>query len=282
MSAVREHAFGFVQRLARELSLGHVELPSLPDVVIRVKVELARDDFDVGRLAQIISSEPVLAGRIMAMANSVRFRRGGVLARSLPTAITRLGASIVRNAALSFAMTQLRQATEFEGLEERLGPQWERSTQAAALAYALGRRTRKVNADEAMLAGLVHNIGVIYILSRCGEYPELFEDPEQADALIEQWHPSVGRAIAESWSLPAEVLEAVGNQQDRNGGDETGVTLTDALVASLLLIERGEDPDPEALSAPALRKLGLTAEDLMDIVAEAEAEAQELTAALGA
>lgn len=287
MSAVERNGFEFVQRLAEELSLGQLQLPSLPDVVVRVKAELAKEDFDVAVLSRIIASEPVLAGRVMAMANSVLFRRSGPMATELRTAIARLGGSVVRNAALSFALGQLRQIEEFRLIEDRLAPEWERGTQVASIAYLLGRRTRGVNADEAMLTGLVHNIGRIYMLSRASEHPLLFMQDAESEALMSDWHPAVGRAILESWRLSDTIVEAVATQCQPEDASESGAPMTGVLVASLVLADADPEQSPEAAAAtladdPAVQRLGLDADTVAEILGDAAADARELSAAMSA
>lgn len=207
-------AFGFVQRLAGELSSGKLALPSLPDVVLQVRMALDAEDFDVGQLAQVVAAEPALAGRIVGLANSALLNRSGKPVTELRTAVMRVGSELVRSTAMSFAMDQLRRASEYREIEHLLKPEWERSSRLAGLCFVLARRERELIAEQALLLGLVHNVGALYILGRAGETPGLVDDEAALLELCADWHPGIGQAIAESWGLPEEASLAVGQQRN--------------------------------------------------------------------
>lgn len=163
-------AFEFVQDLARELSSGRIELPSFPDVAIRVQRVLADEDVRPESVVRIVGSEPALAAWVLRMSNSAAMSAGRQIT-DLRSAITRLGFNVVRSAAVSFAMSQLTRAEDLKGLEEELKLLWRRSTLVASMSSVVARRFSTVNPDTAMLAGLLHGIGRLYILVRSRNFP---------------------------------------------------------------------------------------------------------------
>ncbi len=78
---------------------------------------------------------------------------------------------------------------------------WERSTYVAAYAYVLARTCTRVNPDEAMLTGMMHGIGKLYILTRATGHPELFASEDVLNDIINDWYPSIGKAILENWKF---------------------------------------------------------------------------------
>lgn len=93
-------AFEFVQALARELSSGRIELPSFPDVAIRVQRALADENVRPDTIVRLIGSEPALAAWVLRMSNSAAMNVSGRQVNDLRTAITRLGFNVVRSAAV--------------------------------------------------------------------------------------------------------------------------------------------------------------------------------------
>src|SRR5688572_5729239 len=132
--------FGFVKSLAAELSKGQVELPSVPDVVIKLQRTLADENVSNETVVMVVGAEPMLAGKLMNMANSAALNTTGRRIADLRTAVARVGFNIVRSAALTFAMDQLRRIEEFQHLRAPLEALWKDSVQIAAVAHVMARR----------------------------------------------------------------------------------------------------------------------------------------------
>src|ERR1700677_2125453 len=104
-------AFEFVRELSAELSQSTIELPSYPEVAVRVQKALSEENSSSERVVRVIGAEPMLATRVLQMANSAALNPGGKPVAELRTAVTRLGFDALRSAAVGFAMAQLRRAT---------------------------------------------------------------------------------------------------------------------------------------------------------------------------
>src|SRR6185437_14014645 len=151
-TVIDTEAFAFVQALASELSKGKVDLPSFPDIALRVRQVLADENVTQEQVARVVGSEPALAARLMQIANSAALNFTGKPITELRTAINRMGHNMVRSAAIAFAMSQLKKVDSLKGLEEPLETLWKASAAVAAMSYAVARRFSKVNPDTAMLA----------------------------------------------------------------------------------------------------------------------------------
>jgi HD-like signal output (HDOD) protein len=227
-------AFAFVSELAQEVSSGKVELPSFPDVAVRVRKVLADEHVANEQIARIVGSDAGLAARMLTLANSAALNRTGKALADLKTAINRIGHNNVRTAAVSFAIAQLRRAGELRNIAQDLERVWQEATLVAALAYSIGGRCQ-VNADESMLAGLLHNVGKLYILARANRHEHLFRDPAAMAQVLRDWHASVGKAIVENWGFPEHIAEAIGEHEniDRmTGKGDVADVLTVAVMAA--------------------------------------------------
>lgn len=276
--------FAFVKALASELSEGQVELPSVPDVVIRLQKTLSDECVSNDTVVRLIGSEPMFAARLMTMANSVALNASARKIADLRTAVARVGFNIVRSVALTFAMVQLRKAAEFQHLAPQLDALWKNSVQIAALCHVIARRFSSLNGDTALLAGLMHNVGRIYILTRASKFPTLTADPLTYQSIVRDWHCNVAKALLENWKVADEIVDAVGGHEDLDREARGPVTLTDVLSLAMLLdVNRSgqELVTPGEPLLKGLRRMQLQLRDCHSVLDESAEEIAALTAALG-
>jgi HD-like signal output (HDOD) protein len=276
--------FSFVKGLAAELSQGQVELPSVPDIVIRLQQTLSDDNVTNDTEVRVIGSEPMLAGRLLTMANSVALNTSGRKIADLPTAVARVGFNIVRSAALSFAVEQLRKASEFRHLEGQLDALWKNSVQIAALCHVIARRFSSLNGDTALLAGLIHNVGRIFILTRASKYPSLTADPLTFNSIVRDWHANVAKALLENWKVADEIVDAVAGYEDMDREARGPVTLTDVLSLAVLLDRNRSGSEmnvPDETLIKALKRMQLQVRDCHSVLDESAEEIAALKSALG-
>lgn len=276
-------AFAFVAELAHEVSEGRVELPSFPDVAVRVRKVLADEHVSNEQIARVVGSEAGLAARVLTLANSAALNRSGKAVMDLKTAINRIGHNNVRTAAVSFAIAQLRRASELRHIAVELEQLWKEATLVAALSYAIASRTQGVSADESMLAGLLHNVGKIYILARANRHRELFADPAALGQTLRDWHANVGKAIVENWGFPQHIAEAVGEHESIDRQVEQP-DLTDVLTVAVMMSGfMGQEADLE-LNMQGVRafwRLGLDNAKCVHVMRDCTEEISALRTALG-
>ena len=277
-------AFDFVRTLAAELSRGNVDLPSFPEIAIRVRRVLSDPKSSVEQVVRVVGSEPALAARLLRIANSASLNRSGRTVTDLRTAINRLGYNMVRSASISFSMAQIRKSNKLAGLEHHLTDLWGRSTAVAAFAYVLARKCTKVNPDEAMLTGMMHGIGKLYVLTRVIDHPELFASNTMLNQIIGEWHTSIGKAILENWDFSEAMAQAVGDQSDFSRTEEGPPDLSDVIAVAILMAEHTADiPALELALAdiPAAKRMGLNEAKTLEVMTESAAEVSALSQALG-
>ena len=276
-------AFQFVAELAEEVSKGRVELPSFPDVAVRVRKVLADEGVSNDQIARVVGSDAGLAARVFTLANSVALNRGGRTISELKSAVNRIGHNNVRTAAVSFAIAQLRRAAELRHISKELEGLWQEATMVAALAYAVASRATKINADECMLAGLLHNVGKIYILARANRHGNLFKDPGTLGQVMRDWHSNVGKAIVENWGFPEHISDAVADHEniDRTPGQPD---VCDVLTVAVMMSGfSGHETDLELnmQGVKAFWRLGLDNEKCVGIMSDCKDEIAALRTALG-
>ena len=277
-------AFDFVRSLAAELSGGNLDLPSFPEIAIRVRRVLSDPNSSVEQVVRVVGSEPALAARLLRISNSASLNRSGRAVTDLRTAINRIGYNMVRSASISFSMAQIRKSNKLAGLEHHLNDLWQRSTLVAALAFVLARNCTKVNPDEAMLTGMMHGIGKLYVLTRVIEHPQLFASPPMLNQIISEWHTSIGKAILENWNFSEAMAQAVGDQADLSRIEDGPPDLTDVVAVAILMASHADDSSglEAALNdLPAARRLGLDQAKTQAVMSESAAEVTALSQALG-
>ncbi len=285
MSNSQSAAFAFVKTLGQELSHQEFDIPPFPDIAIKIREAMSDPDVSIDKIARIIVADPVLTTRLVRMANSALLRRGTIEITDVKTALSRIGLELVRNTVVSMALDTTFKAPAGSILHERIDAVRKHSSHVAALAYILARRQPGFeHAEDAMLAGLLHDIGKFYILNRVQAFPDLFDDPQQLDELLAGWHTGVGKAIVESWGFPVSIAEAVDEHESLERNHYTSPDIVDVvLVANLIdnIKDLAEDEMPDFASIPACKRLRISYEAIRKILEESAEEISSMESALG-
>jgi HD-like signal output (HDOD) protein len=277
-------AFEFVKSLANELSSSKIELPSFPDIAVRVQRVLADDNVTPDRVVRVLGGEPALAAKIMSMANSAALNPSGRQISDLKNAVGRLGFDMLRSAAITFAMSQLRKADQFKGIEKELNVLWQRSVTVAAYSFVIARRCTKMPPDTAMLTGLLHTVGKLYILTRASRFPSLFGDPAAYNNIVKDWHINIAKALLENWQISDVVVDAIYSHEDPSRDTRGAAALADVLAAGLVFASFREQPDLLDAGLREFRadvRMGLDRDTCARIQTESVSEINALKDALG-
>lgn len=279
-------AFAFVRELVANLPGKDIDLPAFPDVVRRLQVALADPDTSARDLVVIIESEPVLSARLLQMANSAAVSAAGNPATSIKAAVSRLGFNLVRLTAMTHAMRQMERNESLQPIRPELGRIWRASNEVAAICYVVARRAFGRQPDEAMLAGLLHGIGALYIVSHTQKVdPVLRADPD-FQAIVRDWQPRLGKAILDAWGLPERIGQAVARQDELLGtGPQDLEPLARLLSAANFRHRLGTEPDlrrqlPQA--DDVMRAVTLGDRTFLDLVAAGHQDIEEMQQLLAA
>jgi HD-like signal output (HDOD) protein len=194
---------------------GRGELIFPTNVNTSIKLQQALDDPDCGieSAAKLVLTEPMLCARVVAIANSVAYSRFGGGVTNVKTAVTILGFNTLRSIVAAVVIRQLSHAITDPALRAMANQLWEHSAHVAALSHVIARRVSKVDAETAMFAGIVHEVGGFYLLSRAQEFPSLVADmqyhPDEIDESEESPEAIIGRAVLNKLMVPKTVITAV-------------------------------------------------------------------------
>jgi HD-like signal output (HDOD) protein len=254
-----QRAFRFLQEIAHELSATGVTFPTFIDATVKVRFALSDPKTNAERLARVISGEPVLAAKLVRMANSAALNPNGKPVTKVRSAVMRVGFTAVRSIAAAVALKQVRASKDLAPFADEAERRWLHSLEVAAIAHVLARERSSLDPDEALFAGLVHDIGCFYLLSRASRHPELVAHREELDAIVQEWHPPIGQAILQQLHLSEGVVAAVANHE-LGHYELPPHTLTDIVTAANLASHarsarrqvNGETDDEAAEPAPRL------------------------------
>lgn len=272
--------FRILEDIARDLS-GEVNFPTCLDAAIMVRNTLKDPEVSLDRVAQVVSIEPLVASKLLRISNSVAYNPSGKTITEVKTAISRLGFETVRATSLAVAMDQMLKSRNLSAFDAISRQTWEHSLQVAAIARVLARRLGRVSPEEAMLAGMVHHIGIFYLLYRAAEYPEYRGNADAVLSLVVGWHESIGESLLHVLALPERIVEAV-RDHGRLHNAENPCSLRDVLYFANLLAGgnfewMGGSETPAEAEANAANR-----ERYADLLAEAEEDIRDLRAALAA
>jgi HD-like signal output (HDOD) protein len=278
-------AGAFVDELNATLEGDGVELPSLPEVALRVRNALAHPHPNIGRIASLVGSDPALAARLLKVANCSLFHRGSKKVNDLHTAIMRLGLKMVRNVVLSMAAQQVFIGYGTKAIRPMLEKLWRHSVLVAAVAHLVATRSKNVLPDEAFLGGLLHEVGGMYILMRAKDYPDLFEEQAAFQTVLQNMQSSIGAGIARSWEFPDDLVDAIEGHDSCNLICGSPASLTEIVAVANFLSERLEESqnDDEFIEdLPSFGSLELDRDTLLWILAASSNEVGFLQTALEA
>jgi len=271
------------QAIERELAAGRLDFPTVLDLSLRIRQAADDPNSSIETIAGLIRIEPVVSARVIRMANSVIFNPAGRNVGSISESIQRIGVSQVRVIALVVAMDQLAQEHRSKAMRDLARDVWQNSIDVAAWAYAITRRLRTDKPETALLAGLMTNIGQLYLIARVGQYPALAQNVREFADIVELWNPALTRAILEEMALPAHMLDAI-DYHNPYGGRWPPQSLDEILFIARLAAE-SENPfatkEREARSKLLeSTKATLTDPTFEDLLASAAQERDELLAVL--
>lgn len=239
------------------LASDRLELPTLPEVALRIRDTAQKDDISPKELARVVSEDPALATRFIRIANSPMFRAIREI-DDLQHAISRIGVEYAANLAAGLAIENMFQATS-ELVDRKMRAVWTHACEVAAISGVLAKSFTRLRPDQATLAGLIHTIGALPILTFAEDHPELIRDSFTLEQLISSLHGRIGRKILESWEFPEDLVLVPGHYTDfdRNVAD---VDFVDLVMVSYLQTRHGTNHPHGGLDwseIPAFRNVGL-------------------------
>ena len=249
-----------------DLNHNRLVLPTLPEIAFKVR--------EVMQVSVVIGSDPVLSAKLLQVANSALYRAPHPI-ENLQSAIARLGSTVVRNIVTGMVMEQIYQSGGNPKVANKLKTLWLHSTRVGAISHVITRKFTKLKADQAMLAGLIHDIGAIPIYCEADNVAELLDDDKRLANVVSKLHTLIGTAILDEWNFPQELIDVVAEHEnlERDSGDQ--VDYVDIVTVANLHSYIGTShplAHRDWSNIPAFKKLGLSPEESIAAMEEAQEE----------
>jgi putative nucleotidyltransferase with HDIG domain len=265
-----------------DLKANRLKLPTLPQVALKINDVIASPDATAKTVAKVISTDAALSARLLQVANSPMVRSAAP-AENVQAAVTRMGMSMVRNVVTSFMVNQLFHS-KHDTLKKRIATLWNHSARVAAISHVLANRFTKLKPDEAMLAGLIHDIGELPLIAKAEHNVQLANNPEALDKLSEKLHATLGKVIVQTWHFSPELITAVAEHENLTR-DSAQLDIADVVTVANLLSYAGKNhrlTHADWTTVPAFSKLGISPEDSIATLEEARDEIAEIVKLLTA
>lgn len=248
------------QALMKAIDNDDLVLPTLPEVALKIRQAAEDPEISISHLSKVIGRDTALSARLIKVVNSPLMRATQEVT-DLHTAITRLGTNYSSNLSIGLVMEQIFHARS-DVVEQKMRDVWRRSLEVAGVSYALCRNHSQLKPDQAALGGLVHQIGVLPILTYAEDHYELLADPVSLNHVIEKIHPKLGDKLLGGWDFP-EMLAKLPGQYLNLERESTRLDYIDIVQVAVLYCHRGTDhplADVHICTLPAIKKLRIDAD----------------------
>jgi putative nucleotidyltransferase with HDIG domain len=261
-----------------------IRLPTMPQVLLKLMQQCQDENAGMGELAQLIAQDPGLAGTVLTAAHSSAYHRTPGRKPSIEQALMTLGTDMVKTLVISESVFQMFNEFSRPGAIDLRGF-WKHSLSAAVLARAIAQRMKHAHAEEAYLAGLLHDVGRLALLAAAPqEYAVNFHAHDDArlcwveQRTLEINHAEAGAWLVGRWQLDSFLADSIQYHH------EPAERLINAhpLIRIVTLAHLLSSPDAdEELLADAGRLCDLSPEDLTSLRESATSQVDKAASMLG-
>lgn len=274
------------RRIAESAAGQELVFPTSTRMAQKLQHVLDDPDCSLEQLGKLVQADPLLAARVVAVANSVIYNPSGRPIADPRSAVARIGFNTLRVLAAAVVVRQMEDMAKqpaHHRMAERL---WEHTAHVAALCRVIAQRVTRLDPETAFFAGIIHEVGGFYLIARAAEFPGLLEG---AHGSLLAWETGgaaeVGRAVLQRLDVPGAVQEAI------EGMWQGYLAMPPQTLADTLLLADQLTPVESPLSQlagtgsegiHAQIEMAIDDRTLTDILEESAAEVASLIAALGA
>ena len=190
-----------------------------------------------------------------------------------------LGNGIVRSLVTSLAMEQVYRTKLSPHLDALLKQNWEHSAQVAALSQIIARKFTAHNPEEAMLGGLVHDIGKLPIIEYSERIPELVSNKKALNMVLEALHPNIGKLILKTWKFPLHLIAVAAEHENLQRNPSSRTDYVDVVLIANLLSYIGTDHRYTKLDwskIPAFNRLNIPPDECIETIKAAKDEIAQI------
>jgi len=263
---------------------GHV--PILPEILLRLLEACDNESTPLTKVASLIDKDPSLSYKVLQLVNSAYFGLRTTYS-GIDQAVVYLGANSVKNMAVTAAVHQVFDVERFDSLKHfDIHSFWYHCLKCATLSRRIAEQTGLANPDDAYLAGLLHDLGRLVLVSVFTEQYEsiLAGISEETDLLSEEkdligaTHAEVGDWLIRDWNLSSLIADTISYHHEHLENIKQALPLVKIIYLANLLSKPG-DNSPLFETTEAL--LGISADDLQEICEGTREEILQISSELG-
>lgn len=194
--------------LVEKIKQDTLVLPTLPEVALKVRAAADDPDINLNHMSNIIAQDPALSLGMLKVANNAILGRS-VKVETVPQAVTRIGLRQIKSIATAMAIEQVF-VSENEIVTMYMNKAWHKTIDIASVAISLmtlylkEHKHTSLTLDTITLAALVHNIGVLPILTEAENHPDVFANPTFLQQAIIKLSGKIGGSITRAWGFSEE------------------------------------------------------------------------------
>ena len=267
---------GIIDEIHREFNHNEVDLPSMPEVALKINQAVQDELLDIQKIADLVQTDPMISARAVQVANSAMYA-GSQPVQTIKRAVQRIGLRAMRAIVMSVTLRNLY-TPKSPLIKKRMMSYYQHSIRVGVISHALTKKLKGFDPEQAFLAGLIHDIGIVPILIRADNHDEVKNNTELLDKIIYSLKTKVGAMLLKQWKFESELITVAENAEnwDRDiiKADYCDIIQVAQLHCEMLGEKKLDAPALEEL--PALARLNFGDINSKLIIAQAKQEMSEV------
>lgn len=229
-----------VAEVLAALEADRLDLPVLPDIASKVQNLINDPDSSIGQFVQLLSTDLSISLYLIKAANTAVLSNGHYVG-NLYDAIPRLGYRALYSLVMNIILTKLFRAKNLP-INQKLKELWNQCQKVAANSYVLAQQHKHLKPEDAMLIGLVHEIGTLPLcLYADRHYPRI--NAKSLEVLISTFSAPISFQLLQSWNFPEELVDVVADKVSLLSANETDTpNYVDVVTMANLLTQGATKP----------------------------------------
>jgi HD-like signal output (HDOD) protein len=250
-----------------------LEIPTLPDIALKLRKAMLQD-ISIADAVTIIQLDPVISAKLIEVANCPLYM-SPIPAKSCFTAVSRIGLNATRNLVIGLSINHIFK-TNSPLIKKHLDKIWKQSLYISTLSHVLASVTKQIDPEEALLAGLICDIGAVPFLNYAANLPKDYFTEAELDLALPQVKGPIGYKTLVEWGFPDELNKIPLYSDDWYQNSSAELNLTDIVVLSRLhshigLSDMSELPAITSIPAASkLKNFSLSPEYSLNLLYEAK------------
>ncbi len=229
---MNEKSEQFYNKLKKAVETDQLKLPTLPEIALKIRKAVESENNSAQQIADILVQDASMTARLLQVANSPIFRARTEI-DSLQIAITRLGTRVVRDLVITLSMKQIFQASS-DLLDKQFRELWATSIEVAAISRMLASQQSHLEPEQALIAGLIHNIGALPVLQLAENDEVLSNNKQELDTVLKEIQGRVGEMILSFWNFPQHLIDVIAKWDSFNRQHNGNADYIDIVQVAIL------------------------------------------------